>query len=371
MIPPESRWKIRRCYLDHFGQWGPTVLRCWAVRERLGTWSAGTIARVIADLIATPEKIPKPKKYEIAAPMAMWSEDGTSFKERGRKKELLVLQDECSRYKINRRLASGPADATDVVDYLKEAIDRHGAPLVLKHDGGSIFHDKKVKKLLEEHDVVELTSPPHYPPFNGKKERSMRDIKGYERALRKHGRGTSLFERINITMHDLNEERPRPVLGGRTALEVFEQDRISLPNRKRFKMEVETRQVELEALAGSRKEFVSFPVTLMDFYSHTTQTSMIAFYAITHHEGTSLSFGTSHEYEIVFFPNNDSFHGTEEVLFRIETTMPLLALIGLLDYVGVNIERHAPILPTPTLLSIARPWDAPSPAQHRRLYLLA
>ncbi len=254
MIPPESRWKIRRCYLDHFGQWGPTVLQCWAIRERLGTWSAGTIARVIADLIATPEKIPKPKKYEIAAPMAMWSEDGTSFKERGRKKELLVLQDECSRYKINRRLASGPADATDVADYLKEAIDRHGAPLVLKHDGGSIFHDKKVKKLLEEHDVVELTSPPHYPPFNGKKERSMRDIKSYERALKKHGKGASLLERIDITMHDLNDERPRPMLGGRTAREVFEQDRISLPNRTRFKMEVETRQVELEALAGSRKE---------------------------------------------------------------------------------------------------------------------
>jgi transposase InsO family protein len=253
-IPPESRWKIRRCYLDHFGQWGPTVLRYWAIREGIGTWSAGTIAKVIADLISVPEKIPKPKKYEIAAPMAMWSEDGTSFKERGRKKELLVLQDECSRYKINTRLASGPANALDVVDYLKEAFERHGAPLVLKHDGGSIFHDEKVKKLLKKHDVVELTSPPHYPPFNGKKERSMRDIKSYERALRKNGKGTSLLERINITMHDLNEERPRPVLGGRTAREVFEQDRIALPNRKRFKMEVETRQVELEAQAGSKKE---------------------------------------------------------------------------------------------------------------------
>ncbi len=254
VIPLESRWKIRRCYQDHFGQWGPSVLRYWAIREGIGTWSVGTVAKVIADLASTPEVIPKPKKYEIAAPMAMWSEDGTSFKERGRKKELLVLQDECSRYKINRRLASGPADSSDVADYLKEAFDRHGAPLVLKHDGGSIFHDEKVKNLLKEHDVVELTSPPYYPPFNGKKERSMRDIKGYERALRIHGKGTSLLERINITMHDLNEERPRPVLGGRTSREVFEQDRFSLPNRKRFKMEVETRQIELEAQAGSRKE---------------------------------------------------------------------------------------------------------------------
>jgi transposase InsO family protein len=254
VIPPEARWKIRRCYQDHFGQWGPSVLRYWAIRERIGTWSTGTISRVIADLAPTPEEIPKLKKYEIASPMAMWSEDGTSFKERGRKKELLVLQDECSRYKINRRLAVGPADSSDVADYLKEAFDRHGAPLVLKHDGGSIFHDEKVKDLLKKHDVVELTSPPYYPPFNGKKERSMRDIKSYERALRKHGKGVSLFERIDITICDLNDERPRPVLGGRTAKEVFERNRCSLPNRKRFKMEVETRQVELEARAGSRKE---------------------------------------------------------------------------------------------------------------------
>ena len=254
MIPPEARWRLRKCYQDHFGQWGPTVLRYWAIRKGVGTWSPGTIARVIADLVAEPEKVPKPKKYEIASPMAMWSEDGTSFRERGRKRELLVLQDECARYKVNRRLAVGPANANDVVDYLQEAFERYGAPLVLKHDGGSIFHEKEVKNLLEKYDVVELTSPPYYPPFNGKKERSMRDIKSYERALRKHVKGTSLFERIDITMHDLNDERPRPVLGGRTAREVFEDDRVALPSRKRFKMEVETRQVELEAQAGSRKE---------------------------------------------------------------------------------------------------------------------
>jgi hypothetical protein len=50
VIPPEARWKLRRCYLAHYGQWGPSILRCWAIREGLGTWSTGTIARVVADL---------------------------------------------------------------------------------------------------------------------------------------------------------------------------------------------------------------------------------------------------------------------------------------------------------------------------------
>jgi transposase InsO family protein len=255
VIPSEARWKLRKRYQEHFGQWGPSVLRCWAMRERLGTWSAGAIAGIIADLRPAPvEKKEEPQKYEIAAPMVMWSEDGTAMKDWGRKRELLVLQDECPRYKVNWLLAQRSARASDVETYLREAFDKHGAPLVLKHDCDSIFHDEKIQRLLDEYHVVDLTSPPAYPPFNGKKERSMRDIKSYERALRQHKVGSSLEERIALSMKDLNEDRPRPVLGGRTAREVFEARHLSLPNRQRFKLEVETLAIEFAAQAGSRKE---------------------------------------------------------------------------------------------------------------------
>jgi len=214
----------------------------------------GTIARVIADLLPEPEEPVKPKRYEMASAMVMWAEDGTSFHERGRKKELLVLQDEYARYKVNWRLSTGPAGALQVAEYLEEAFERYGAPLVLKHDGDAIFHDRQVKDVLNRYDVVDLTSPPSYPPFNGKKERSMRDIKSFERALRKHRVPGNLAERISMAMGDLNDERPRPVLGGRTAWEVFNQSRLTLPDRKRFKRKVETRQIQLEAQAGSRRE---------------------------------------------------------------------------------------------------------------------
>jgi len=257
IIPSEARWKLRTCYLKHYGQWGPTVLRCWAIRQGLGSWSAGTIARVIADLMPEPEEPVKPKRYEIASPMVMWAEDATSFRERGRKKELLVLQDECARYKVNWRLSIGPARAIQVAEYLKEAFERYGAPLILKHDGDAIFHDRQVKDVLDRYDVVDLTSPPCYPPFNGKKERSMRDIKSYERALRKHHVAGTLAQRIDMAMGDLNVERPRPVLGGRTAWEVFKQGRLVLPDRKQFKKEVEIRQLQLEAQAGSRREILA------------------------------------------------------------------------------------------------------------------
>lgn len=255
VVPSSVRWKLRSCYLSHYGQWGPAVLRCWALREGLGIFSVGTIARMISDLKPPPvQDRPAPRKYDIAAPMVMWSEDGATFRDGRRKRELLVVQEECARFKANWHLAGSSANAVEVDAYLRDAFERYGAPLVLKHDGGSIFHDPAVTRLLEEYQVMELTSPRAYPPFNGKKERSMRDIKSYERAIRKNSSGSILSERIEAAMQDLNEERPRPVLAGKTAREVFEQKRISLPNRRRFRMEVDALQAELIAKAGSRKE---------------------------------------------------------------------------------------------------------------------
>jgi len=257
VIPVETRWKIRECYRGHYGQWGPRVLSIWAKRQRIGGFSPGAIARVIADLREQPEPKPALRRYELTAPGVMWSEDGAGFRERGRKKELLVLQDEYSRYKTNHRLVSGPAASGDVCGYLRQAFDKYGPPLVLKHDGGSIFHETEVRELLRQYGVVSLVSPPRYPQYNGKKERSIRDIKSYERAMRRHEPDSTLVGRIDAAIQDLNEDRPRPVLGGRTARELFDNDRIALPNRVEFIDEVRATERTLRQDARSRKELRS------------------------------------------------------------------------------------------------------------------
>jgi transposase InsO family protein len=253
-VPPEARWKLRRCYQEHYKQWGPSVLAAWARRVSLGTWSPSTIARVIEDLREEKPKQAPPRRYEIAAPGVLWAEDGAAFRDRGRKRELVVVQDECSRFKPAHTLAEGPAKGTDVLAVLEAAFAENEPPLVLKRDGGSIFDEQSVMRLLDRHDVVVITSPPHYPRYNGKKERSFRDVRGFERALRRRHRGLSLGARIDAAIHDLNEERPRPVLGGRTAREVFEQERRALPRRRRFRKEVEQREQQLVAEAASRHQ---------------------------------------------------------------------------------------------------------------------
>jgi transposase InsO family protein len=254
VIPEPVRERLRERYRESYKQWGPTVLAAWAEREGLGSYSPTTIARVIEDLKDPEEPKEPPRRYEITDPGVMWSEDGAGFRDNGRKQELLVLQDECSRFKVNTRLVHGPAKATDVCDYLREAFDQYGPPLVLKHDGDSIFHEESVERLLTEYRVVSLTSPPHYPPFNGKMERAIRDIKSYTRAMKRHDRGLSLEERLDATLQDLNDVRPRPVLGGRTSREVFERKQNHLPDRNTFFTDVQTREASLLDEAASRKQ---------------------------------------------------------------------------------------------------------------------
>ncbi|MBW1688137.1 MAG: transposase family protein [Deltaproteobacteria bacterium] len=246
--------KLRTCYLDHYKQWGPQVLREWAERHGLGSWSATTIATVIDDLRDEPEKKPPKMSYEIVDSNVMWSEDGTGFKDRGRKKELVIAQDEHARFKVGHELVNGPADEDAVHRNLEAAFAKYGAPLVLKHDGGSIFHGGRIQALLKKHRVTELTGPRHYPQYNGKKERSIRDIKGFERAMRRLGAPSTLGQRIAAAIHDLNEDRPRPVLGGRTAREVYEADRMQLPDRQAFIEQIDRTALELRDRATSRFE---------------------------------------------------------------------------------------------------------------------
>ena len=254
VVNDRARSKIRECYTSHYCQWGPRVLAAWCRSEKLGSWSPGTITRIIADLREEDDVAPPPVRYEITASNVMWSEDGTGFRQRGKKQELLVVQDEHSRLKLNWELADGPATSKEVHKYLEQAFKEYGPPLVLKHDGDGIFHTPEIAKLLDDYDVLDLTSPAYHPGYNGKQERSMRDIKSYERAMRKHGTSGSLKDRICATMKDLNEDRPRPVLGGRSAQVAYREGMTPLVDRQAFKRTVELKEEMLLSDAATRSE---------------------------------------------------------------------------------------------------------------------
>ena len=80
----------------------------------------------------------------------------------------------CSRYKVARALCAGPATGRDVHRLLEAAFETHSAPSVLKRAGGPVFDVNSVRELLDDH--------------------------------------------IDHGIEDLNENRPRPVLRGMTAI---------------------------------------------------------------------------------------------------------------------------------------------------------
>ncbi len=82
----------------------------------------------------------------------------------------------------------------------------------------------------------------------------MRDIKSYERAMRKHGDKGSLAGRISATMKDLNDDRPRPMLGGQTARNAYTAGLNQLPDRQLFRASVVSKEQELLASATPRSE---------------------------------------------------------------------------------------------------------------------
>lgn len=253
VVSDAARAALRQTYTEHVGEWGPLTLAHWARRAGVGRFSATTIAAVIADLRPPRPASPRPKRCRVTAPMVLWSDDGAGFRERGQKHEALLLSDDCSRFKVGLALVDGPARGDDVVACLRAAFVRHGAPLVLKRDNGAVLHTDAVSLLLEEYGVVELTSPPGYPQYNGKTERTVRDVKGYVRALQGARPGMPLRDRLAAAINDLNFDRPRPVLNGRTAEEVFRDRSRSLPDRTAFRRAVARREAELLGAACSRQ----------------------------------------------------------------------------------------------------------------------
>ena len=63
------------------------------------------------------------------------------------------------------------------VQQLRRSFEEHGAPLVLKADGGPSFRSGELRQLLDQHDVELLPSPPYYPEYNGSCEAANQSMK--------------------------------------------------------------------------------------------------------------------------------------------------------------------------------------------------
>jgi len=149
-----------------------------------------------------------------------------------------LVVDLASRFRFELTVAIH-LPATRIADHLQRLFDRYGPPLVLKRDNGSNLVAPVVDELLSAYGVIALTSPPHFPRYNGAVEYAQRETKR-SAALLEAG-GAPRDAALAIAPHLLNA-RPRPCLGGRTAEAVLHdalpsfRDRFTPECRKEVKL---------------------------------------------------------------------------------------------------------------------------------------
>jgi len=95
----------------------------------------------------------------------------------GRYPRLLSVRDLASGVQLAWRPAAGETAAA-ACSVLADLFREHGAPLVLKVDNGAAFDSAELRKVLSQHGVEGLYSPPYTPQYNGAAEAGVGARKG-------------------------------------------------------------------------------------------------------------------------------------------------------------------------------------------------
>ncbi len=161
-----------------------------------------------------------------------WSCDATEYGGQ----QIIPVLDLHSRYRF-QPLVTGRLEGNQIARHLEKLFRQHGPPLLLKRDNGSVFNCEPVDEVLARFGVLPLNNPPHFPRYNGAKEKSIRDLKAAlaQRLQPRLEDTPELALAVAATVQELNHQ-PRRCLKGRTACAVYHDDaqrlRWSKPKRK-------------------------------------------------------------------------------------------------------------------------------------------
>ncbi len=141
------------------------------------------------------------------------------------------------------------ADA--VYEVLKKDIEDHGAPLVYRMDRARQHDHPKVRALLDEHSVLVLHGPPHYPQYYGQLERQNREHRAVLDALGLVPTPIMLaLSREKISAID--SRWPRRALGWRTAHEIWQTRTALQVDRKALRQDVQRMTAKIQSKQGCR-----------------------------------------------------------------------------------------------------------------------
>jgi transposase InsO family protein len=171
---------VREAVLAKLAEWGPRV-GVGRLREAFPQ-----VARAeLADLRDRYRRVLRDQKRGRQARLT-WTRPGSAWAAdfawppaaiEGRYPRLLSVRDLASGVQLAWQPAAGEAAAAACA-VLAGLMREHGAPLVLKVDNGAAFDSAALHKLLSQHGVEGLYSPPYTPQYNGSAEAGVGAMKG-------------------------------------------------------------------------------------------------------------------------------------------------------------------------------------------------
>jgi transposase InsO family protein len=192
------------------------------------------IKRLLGQEVSKREMLPPREYYEHIRPMKsgeIWAEDFTDVTVECRTFKVAVVLDVYDEYYLGWAVESR-ATAALVGLPVDQALEKtgKGPEKFLLSDNGSQYISAAHEQLLTSAEIVQRRIPACVPQYNGCVEGGMRELKSvfynvWERRIRDGAdEGKGLLERVEAavseTLRLVNEEIPRPSLGGVTPSDV-------------------------------------------------------------------------------------------------------------------------------------------------------
>lgn len=241
---PEQTVENAAAVVAHFPHLGGRKGQAYMAYHELGTIGQkafDTIRRnvkrvLVQELSGRPDRARSEEHYDHVRPGVpgeVWAEDFTELPVAGEVFKLAVVVDVFGHYFLGWA-CSERATATFVsrpIDAALDANNGNGPEQFLLSDHGTQYISGTHEQLLSSADIVHRLIPACLPQYNGTVESEMRTVKSvfynvWERREREAADGEErpLGKRVNAALSEtfrvLNDEMPRPFLGGVTPADV-------------------------------------------------------------------------------------------------------------------------------------------------------
>jgi transposase InsO family protein len=175
----------------------------------------------------------------------VWAMDDTEYGFDGAKCWVHNVRDLGAQYVMEPMVSKSTATGVEVAKNLERLFRAHGAPLILKRDGGSNLCSREVDEVLAKWSVLPLTSPPYYPRYNGAVEWSQGQLKKEMEQIMNDVSGDigNVLLHARLASHAINH-RSSPTLQGRNPCHTvaISQSKFTLNERRQLLRWVETEQ---------------------------------------------------------------------------------------------------------------------------------